>query len=153
MSRATGKIASNVGLTWYFVWRGRRIYISRAYSRAYTYSASQIRRRRRRRLSARPSHDRRRDWPKGLANMNASHYACTDLSRGHKVGISERVTSRRCCTGDIYLYIRGWTRVSNRNDLHTRKYVYIEERHRHDRERKRERKIIERSIFLLYIIN
>lgn len=36
------------------------------------------------------------DRPKGLANTNASHYACTDLSRSRKVGISDaRMTSRR----------------------------------------------------------
>lgn len=39
----------------------------------------------------------RRIWLKGLANVNASHDACTDLSRGRKVGISQlRVTSCRC---------------------------------------------------------
>lgn len=38
-----------------------------------------------------------RIWLKGLANVNASHDACTDLSRGRKVGISQlRVTSCRC---------------------------------------------------------
>lgn len=36
------------------------------------------------------------DRPKGLVNTNASHYACTDLSRSRKVGISDvHMTSRR----------------------------------------------------------
>lgn len=84
------------------------LHIARVHTCIHIFRASQIRRRRRRRLlSARPSRDRRRDRPKGLANMNASHYACTDLSCGRKVGISEPyVTSRRCIRTYTGIYIQ-----------------------------------------------